>query len=163
MRIYNNTRWWQRIRITVHWMYLKYTISFMKMTLYEVFSIHYIQLNDFEHCPFCTAQYNLCYMRYHHIFIFQSRYNKLFQVCWMTFEIYDVCSYVYFSGFFSETYARGSTAQKLKFPIKDFFSNCDQIRSFLADLVIFTEEILMENFIFCCWAVIILDNSMPNI
>ena len=34
----------------------------------------------------------------------------------------------------------------MKFPIKDFFSKCDQIRSFLfpADLVTFTEEILNE-------------------
>ena len=30
------------------------------------------------------------------------------------------------------------TAQKVKFSIEDFFSKCDQIRSFL-----------MENFIFC--------------
>ena len=30
-----------------------------------------------------------------------------------------------------------STAQKMKFSIKDFFSKCDQIRSFLT----FTEEV----------------------
>ena len=36
-----------------------------------------------------------------------------------------------------------STAQKLKFFIKDFFSKCDQIRS-TADLVTLTEEILNE-------------------
>ena len=33
---------------------------------------------------------------------------------------------------------KSDTAQKMKFPIKDFFSKCDQI----ADLVAFTEEIL---------------------
>ena len=33
----------------------------------------------------------------------------------------------------------------MKFSIKDFFSKCDQIHSFLVDFVIFTEEILMEN------------------
>ena len=33
-----------------------------------------------------------------------------------------------------------NTAQKMKFSFKDFFSKCNQIR---------TEEILMENFIFC--------------
>ena len=33
------------------------------------------------------------------------------------------------------------TAQKMKFSITDFFSKCDQIGSFPADLIIFTEEI----------------------
>ena len=36
----------------------------------------------------------------------------------------------------------------MKFSIKDFFSKCDQIHSFLVDFVIFTEEILMENIFF---------------
>ena len=34
------------------------------------------------------------------------------------------------------------TAQKIKFSMKDFFSKCDQNRSFL-------KKFLMENFIFC--------------
>ena len=34
------------------------------------------------------------------------------------------------------------TAQKMEFSIKNFFSKCDQIRSFRADLVTFTEETL---------------------
>ena len=34
-------------------------------------------------------------------------------------------------------------AQKMKFSIKDFFSKCDQIRSFLL------QKSLMENFTFC--------------
>ena len=41
----------------------------------------------------------------------------------------------------------------MKFSIKDFFSKCDQIRSFLratADLVTFTEEILIGNLHFLC-------------
>ena len=33
-------------------------------------------------------------------------------------------------------------AQKMKFSIKDFFSNCDQSQQFPADLVTFTEETL---------------------
>ena len=37
---------------------------------------------------------------------------------------------------------------KMKFSIKDFFIKCDQIRTFPADLVTFTNEIRMENFIF---------------
>ena len=32
----------------------------------------------------------------------------------------------------------------MKFSIKDFYSKCDQIRSFTADLVTFTEEILND-------------------
>ena len=42
-----------------------------------------------------------------------------------------------------------STAQKMKFSIKDFSSKCDQIRrklQFWSDLL---EKSLMENFIFC--------------
>ena len=42
------------------------------------------------------------------------------------------------------------TAQKKKFSIKDFSSKCDQIRSFLADLVTFTEEILNRKLNFLC-------------
>ena len=44
-----------------------------------------------------------------------------------------------------------NTAQKVKLSIKDFFSKCDQICSFLetADLVAFTEEILNGKLIFC--------------
>ena len=41
------------------------------------------------------------------------------------------------------------TAQKLKFPFKDFFSKCDQIRR-PADLVTFTEEILKGKLQFLC-------------
>ena len=35
-----------------------------------------------------------------------------------------------------------NTAQKMKLFIKDFFSKCDQMPQFPADLVTFTEEIL---------------------
>ena len=46
--------------------------------------------------------------------------------------------------------APSNTAQKMKFSIKDFFSKCDQIRSFLADLVTFTEEIPNGKLHFLC-------------
>ena len=39
------------------------------------------------------------------------------------------------------------TAQKLKFSIKDFFSKCDQIRSFLRIWSYLLRKSLMENFI----------------
>ena len=41
------------------------------------------------------------------------------------------------------------TAQKMKFSVKDFFSNCDQIRSKLWIWSHLQEKSLMENFIFC--------------
>ena len=39
-----------------------------------------------------------------------------------------------------------STAQKMKFSIKDFFRKCDQIRSFLRIWSHLLKESLMENF-----------------
>ena len=44
-----------------------------------------------------------------------------------------------------------NTAQKMKFSIKDFFSKCDQIGSFLRIWSHLLKKSLMENFIF--WAV----------
>ena len=41
------------------------------------------------------------------------------------------------------------TAQKMKFSIKDFFSKCDQICSFLRIWSHLLKKSLMENFIFC--------------
>ena len=46
-------------------------------------------------------------------------------------------------------YYENSTAQKMKFSIKDFFSKCDQIRSFLQISSYLLKKSLMENFIFC--------------
>ena len=40
------------------------------------------------------------------------------------------------------------TAQKMKFSIKDFFSKCDKIRSFLQIWSQLLKKSLMENFIF---------------
>ena len=37
----------------------------------------------------------------------------------------------------------------MKFSIKDFFSKCDQIRSFLRIWTYLLKKFLMENFIFC--------------
>ena len=42
------------------------------------------------------------------------------------------------------------TAQKMKFSIKDFFSKCDQIRSFLRIWSHLLEKSLMEHIIFLC-------------
>ena len=51
------------------------------------------------------------------------------------------------------------TAQKMKLSIKDLFSKCDQIHSFLqflADLVTFTEEILNEKLHFLCSVLVLM-------
>ena len=42
-----------------------------------------------------------------------------------------------------------NTAQKMQFSIRDFFSKCDQIRSFLRIWKHLLKKSLMENFIFC--------------
>ena len=41
------------------------------------------------------------------------------------------------------------TAPKMKFSDKDFFSKCDQIRSFLRIWSHLLKQSVMENFIFC--------------
>ena len=41
------------------------------------------------------------------------------------------------------------TTQKMKFSIKDFFSKCDEIRSFLQIWSHLLNKFLIENFIFC--------------
>ena len=47
------------------------------------------------------------------------------------------------------SYWRKITAQKMKFSIKDFFSICDQIHSFLRIWSHLLKKSSMENFIFC--------------
>ena len=51
--------------------------------------------------------------------------------------------------FFHNEAALSNTAQKMKFSIKDFFSKCDQIRSFLRIWSHLLKKLLMENFMFC--------------
>ena len=45
--------------------------------------------------------------------------------------------------------SKSVNAQKMKFSIKDFFSKCDQIHSFLRIWSHSLKKFLMENFIFC--------------
>ena len=47
------------------------------------------------------------------------------------------------------------TAQKMKFSIKDIFSKCDQIRSFLQTWSQLLKKSLTENFIFCAASLVI--------
>ena len=57
----------------------------------------------------------------------------------------------------TQTMAWIITAQKMKFSIKDFFSKCDQIRSFLRIWSHLLKKSLIENFIFCAVNVRTLD------
>ena len=45
------------------------------------------------------------------------------------------------------------TAQKMKFSIKDFFSKCEQIRTFLRICSHLLKKSLMENSIFCAMSI----------
>ena len=45
--------------------------------------------------------------------------------------------------------SKSVNAQKMKFSIKDFFSKCDKIHSFLRIWSHSLKKFLMENFIFC--------------
>ena len=51
--------------------------------------------------------------------------------------------------FFFVRTAWSSTVQKMKFSIMDFFSKCDQIRSFLRIWSHLLKKSVMKNFIFC--------------
>ena len=78
------------------------------------------------------------------------------------------CLIVVFSiKFFSVTtriQTRCYTAQKIKFSIEDFFSKCDQIRSFIRIWSHLLKKSSMENFIFCAvLALISLCNSVSLI
>ena len=58
-----------------------------------------------------------------------------------------------FSGMFGKHFSLNAiikyTAQEMKFSIKDFFSKCDQIRSFLRIWSHLLKKFLIQNFIFC--------------
>ena len=54
-----------------------------------------------------------------------------------------------FRNFFTPLFSVFHTAQKVKFSSKDFFSKCDQSRSFLRIWSHLLKKFLMENFIFC--------------
>ena len=53
------------------------------------------------------------------------------------------------------------TAQNMKFSIKDFFSKCDQIHSFLRIWPHLLKKYLMENLIFCAVSVKQKESNVP--
>ena len=58
--------------------------------------------------------------------------------------------------------SRPITAQQMKFPIKDFFSKCDQIRRKLRIWSHLLKKYLMENLIFCAVHVDIIFFKSPS-
>ena len=68
---------------------------------------------------------------------------RLAKVIWSSFPTKNIVP------IFDEGELTNDTAQKIKFFIKDFFSKCDQIRSFLRIWSHFPKKSLVENFIFC--------------
>ena len=63
----------------------------------------------------------------------------------------SILNFQYFrdSGVISKKYVIKSTAQKMKFSMKDLFSKCDQIRRKLRIWSHLLKKSLMEKFIFC--------------
>ena len=66
---------------------------------------------------------------------------------------------------FLKSIKRHITAQKMKFSIKDFFSKCEQIRSFMRIWSHLLKKSLMENFIFvqCIFNTYSLNNNNQDI
>ena len=54
------------------------------------------------------------------------------------------------------------TAQNMKFPIKDFFSKCNQIRSLLRIWSHLLKKFLIENFVFCAVAKVYLGSCQTS-
>ena len=90
--------------------------------------------------------------------------EKLFQKTW--FFIICTCQNTYNKKTCPASSYKGppthaSTAQKMKFSIKDFLSKCHQRRSFLQIWSHLLKKYLMENFIFCAVFKLIITGSVP--
>ena len=87
-----------------------------------------------------------------------TRWNFICSVCFLHLQFTGNCLYISLLSLYQRKavllnldikLSWSDTAQKIKFFIKDFFSECDQIRSFLRILSHLLKKSLMENFIFC--------------
>ena len=77
--------------------------------------------------------------------------------CWLSIKSFDTEIWAYSAVLI---YDDTDTSQKMTFSIKDFFSKCDQICSFLRIWPHLLKIYLMENFIFCSVA---LQFPVPNV
>ena len=77
--------------------------------------------------------------------------------CWLSIKSFDTEIWAYSAVLI---YDDTDTSQKMTFSIKDFFSKCDQIWSFLRIWPHLLKIYLMENFIFCS---VVLQFPVPNV
>ena len=77
--------------------------------------------------------------------------------CWLSIKSFDTEIWAYSAVLI---YDDTDTSQKMTFSIKDFFSKCDQIWSFLRIWPHLLKIYLMENFIFCS---VVLHFPVPNV
>ena len=80
-----------------------------------------------------------------------------------TLEICVYCFLRFSGGKKIGALAQNSTAQKMKFSIKDFFNKCDQISSFLRIWSHLLKKSLMELFIFCAVRVKLINLSTQTL
>ena len=73
----------------------------------------------------------------------------------------DSCTHVRWRDLQNSQRLEAVTAQKMKFPIKCFFSKCDQTRSIQRILSLLLNKYLMENFIFFAVLFLLLQHSHP--
>ena len=94
-------------------------------------------------------------------------FKEILQKWWITRSLLSIQVYFLRQESRGKTYRdwrKYDTAQKIKFSIKDFFSKCDQIRSFLQIWSHLLKKSLMEIVIFCAvWGEFILGRSFITI
>ena len=105
-------------------------------------------VGNFSHHYFSPNTYNQLFLVMvcaPQLFKKKKQKEKGFQF-WITkWNLYSAGCFLKFFGEYRYFF---STAQKMKFYIKDFFNKCDQIRSFLRIWSFLLKKSLMENFIF---------------
>ena len=122
---------------------------------------------DLAFCPICWK----CAFLYIHpniLYIIFVYYSIIFHVSTYNIYIYIICIYILYVLYiyidilldflqylqifimnFEEPPFSPNTAQNMKFSIKDFFSGCDQVCSFLQISAHLLKKSLMENFFVC--------------
>ena len=135
-------------------LYLFYSLLYhiiKKLNLYHynlnILLLYYYLKNSFL---FIIVHYFfICFFSYYFIIILLSYTNEILQysVGHSTYLCFVECCRSKFNilKFVIGVYI----GQKMKFSIKDFFSNCDQIRNSLRIWSHLLKKSLMENFIFC--------------
>ena len=75
--------------------------------------------------------------------------NEMDSMACLTKFIVCLSMHYFWEGYIDMRWELTYTSQKMKFSIKGFCSNCDQIRGFLQIWSHLLKKSLMENFIFC--------------